>query len=286
MNAIVDTNQLDPKVIESIVTRGDLSALSEGQLVSYYNYRCGQVGLDPSAKPFDLLVLNGKKVLYANAGATQQLSSVHGLSTAITNRERIESIYCVSARVTGKDGRSTENQGAVDIANLSGEKLANAIMKATTKAIRRTVLAHCGLGMLDETEIETIPGAVASPMPMPVTVPVPAISEVLEKKHKVLIPQGDTHKVHESYDDEHQWQDGFFGLIGKIASSSKLSSEEKNAKLASLFRVNEQTYNSFSGVAAIEFKKRCHDHEVEAYVTKKVVTLDEMKDDLEVAFDE
>lgn len=282
MTAIVDTTQLDPKVIESIVTRGDLSALSEGQLVSYYNYRCGQVGLDPSAKPFDLLVLNGKKVLYANAGATQQLSSVHGLSTAITLRERIESIYCVSARVTGKDGRSTENQGAVDIANLSGEKLANAIMKATTKAIRRTVLAHCGLGMLDETEIETIPGAVATPMPITPIAPVPTNAEVLEGKYKVLIPNGDETKVHSSHGDEHSWQDGFFGMIGKIASSSKLTNEEKNAKMASLFRVNSETYHAFSGVATIEFKKRCHDHEVEAYVTKKAVTLEQVEDDLEV----
>ena len=154
MNAIVT---IDPKIIESIVTRGDLSGLREEQLVGYYNYRCSQVGLDPSAKPFDLLVLSGKKVLYANAGATQQLANLHGLSTQITNRERVEDVYLVSVRCTGKDGRSSENVGAVDIKGLAGEKLANALMKATTKAIRRTVLAHCGLGMLDETELETIP---------------------------------------------------------------------------------------------------------------------------------
>ena len=105
MSNLVDPNKLDVKVIESIVTKGDLSALDQNQLVSYYNYRCSTVGLDPSAKPFDVLLLNGKKVLYANASATQQLSSVHGLSVTLTNRERVETIYIVSARVTGKDAR-------------------------------------------------------------------------------------------------------------------------------------------------------------------------------------
>ena len=263
MSELVNTSQLDPVVIESIVTKGDLSALSERQLVSYYNYRCGQVGLDPSAKPFDVLVLSGKKVLYANASATQQLSSVHGLSTAITNRERIESIYCVSARVTGKDGRSTENQGAVDIANLSGEKLANAIMKATTKAIRRTVLAHCGLGMLDETELETIPAQQMQ------KVDLPPLQTVLEGKHKLLIPDGNQTRVHSSFDDEEEWQAGFFGMIGRIASSTKLDTEAKNAKLRELFRVNEPVYGAFVGHEASEFSRRVAESDCEQHLPKE-----------------
>ena len=279
MSALVNTSQLDPNVIHSIVTKGDMSGLTSEQSVAYYNYRCQQVGLDPSAKPFDLLVLNGKKLLYANSGATQQLCAVHKLSVSIINRERFEGVYLVSVRVTGPDGRVTENDGAVE---LDSERIgkANALMKATTKAIRRTVLAHCGLGMLDETEVETIPNAVTAPMPMPSTVPIPKVATAVEGKFKVMIPDGEGTKVYSSAPDEHQWQDNFFGLIGKIASNTKISTEEKNAKLASLFRVNAAIYGSFGGVAAIEFKKRCHDHEVEAYVTKKVVTLE--ADEMEV----
>src|SRR6202008_2665643 len=40
-----------------------------------------------------------------------------------------------------------------------GEALGNALMKASTKAKRRATLSICGLGMLDETELETIPTA-------------------------------------------------------------------------------------------------------------------------------
>ena len=257
MNAIVT---IDPKIIESIVTRGDLSGLREEQLVGYYNYRCQQVGLDPSAKPFDLLVLSGKKVLYANAGATQQLANLHGLSTQITNRERVEDVYLVSVRCTGKDGRSSENVGAVDIKGLAGEKLANALMKATTKAIRRTVLAHCGLGMLDETELETIPSSQMQRVNLPSVQPLTPLDAVLDKPYKLSVPEVKEGKVtphpYESFDDSEDWSAGFFGLIGKIASSQKLSTEGKNAKLRDLFLVNESVFNTFVGDEASQFARR------------------------------
>jgi hypothetical protein len=48
----------------------------------------------------------------------------------------------------------------VSIANVNGEARANAMMKAETKAKRRVTLSICGLGMLDETEVESIPEAV------------------------------------------------------------------------------------------------------------------------------
>ena len=273
MNAIVDPTKLDPKIIESIVTKGDLSGLKEEQLVGYYNYRCQQVGLDPSAKPFDLLVLSGKKILYANAGCTQQLANLHGLSTQITQRERVEDVYLVSVRCTGKDGRSSENQGAVDIKGLSGERLANALMKAATKAIRRTILAHIGLGMLDETELETIPGHQMQKVDMPTVQPLPPLDAVLDKPYKLSVPEVKEGKVsphpYESFDDSEEWQAGFFGLIGKIASSQKLSTEGKNAKLRDLFLVNEPVFNTFIGDEASQFARRVAESGCEAYLPKE-----------------
>jgi len=156
---------LNQDVIASLVINGDLKRLTPAQKVDYYSYRCQQAGLDPAAKPFDLLTLNGKEVLYANAACTQQLTSNRKLSHQVTNRELVDGIYCVFVRVTGEDGRSTENMGAVPVENIKGEAKANAMLKATTKAIRRAVLAHCGLGMLDETEVETIPGATKATLP-------------------------------------------------------------------------------------------------------------------------
>lgn len=161
MNAVVklQTATIAPEIIANLVTTGDLSRLNAEQRVQYYNYRCQQAGLDPAAKPFDILRLNGKEILYANATCTQQLSGIHRLSVEITSKDRQDDIYVVCARVKSPDGRSSDNMGAVPIGNLKGEAMANAMLKATTKAIRRTVLAHLGLGMLDETEVQTIPGA-------------------------------------------------------------------------------------------------------------------------------
>lgn len=156
-----DLQTLDQGTITKLVLNGDMKDLSDKQKVDYYTYRCQQAGLDPAAKPFDILTLNGKMILYANAACTQQLTSNRKLSHHVTNRELVDGIYCVFVRVTDSDGRSTENMGAVPIDNLKGDAKANAMLKATTKAIRRSVLAHCGLGMMDETETETetIPGA-------------------------------------------------------------------------------------------------------------------------------
>lgn len=150
---------LDPDIISSLVINGDLAKLTPKQKVAFYNYRCQQAGLDPAAKPFDLLTLNGKQILYANATATQQLTANRKLSHCVTNRELVDGVYCVFVKVTDAENRSTENMGAVPVENLKGEAKANAMLKATTKAIRRAVLAHCGLGMMDEQEVVTIPGA-------------------------------------------------------------------------------------------------------------------------------
>ena len=56
--------------------------------------------------------------------------------------------------------------GAVSTAGLKGEALANSMMKATTKSKRRVTLSICGLGMLDETEIDSIPASAKGRAPV------------------------------------------------------------------------------------------------------------------------
>jgi hypothetical protein len=63
--------------------------------------------------------------------------------------------------VTAQDpaGRLDHDFGVVNIAGLKGADLANAMMKALTKAKRRATLSIAGLGWLDETELDTMPRA-------------------------------------------------------------------------------------------------------------------------------
>lgn len=143
--------------IEQVLIRGDLATLNEVERVQYYNSVCESIGLNSLTRPFDYIVLNGKLVLYANKGCGEQLRSVYHISIKITSRETIEGVYVVTAAAQKKDGRIDESTGAVSIAGLKGDMLANAMLKAETKAKRRVTLSICGLNMLDETEVESIP---------------------------------------------------------------------------------------------------------------------------------
>lgn len=239
---------LSPDITASLVLNGDLKKLSPTQKVQYYDYRCRQAGLDPAAKPFDLLVLNGKEILYANAGGCQQLCSVNKLSTAITHRELIEDIYCVSARVTGADGRSTENMGTVYLGNAKGEALANAMMKAITKAIRRTVLSHCGLGMMEESEVDTIPNARKIDIsPEPVKNLGFSIQETTGGFPLYLTDSttGQT-RVYASYPDQDEWAAAYEAMLQRISKSDRLKDDDaKRAATLSFNQANIDLINKF-----------------------------------------
>ena len=153
------------EIMESVIVRGDLAKLQPEERAKYYSTVCQSIGLNPLTKPFEYITLNGKLTLYARKDATDQLRSLRGVSVVIVSRERVEDVYVVTARATTTDGRSDESIGAVAIGNAKGEALANALMKAETKAKRRVTLSICGLGMLDETEVESIPAAHVAPAP-------------------------------------------------------------------------------------------------------------------------
>lgn len=151
--------QLSPQVVEQIVVNGDLGRLSSQERLAYIAKTCERVGLDPLAKPFELLRLNGRVVLYATKSCTDQLRALHKISVSEPTTELVGDIYTAKVTATNAEGRSDSDMGSVCIANLSGEKLSNALMKAVTKAKRRVTLSMCGLGMLDDSEIESVPGA-------------------------------------------------------------------------------------------------------------------------------
>lgn len=155
--ALTPTNGAD--IIERVVILGDLKELRPAERVDYYRKVCESVGLNPLTKPFDYISLQGRLTLYARKDATDQLRRIHHVSVSIVGRDRIEDVYVVTAHAQTPDGRADESTGAVSITNLKGDALANALMKAETKAKRRVTLSICGLGWLDETEIATIPGA-------------------------------------------------------------------------------------------------------------------------------
>tara|TARA_R100000365_G_scaffold2800_1_gene8714 strand:+ start:294 stop:1148 length:855 start_codon:yes stop_codon:yes gene_type:complete len=151
--------QLSAKALENVLISGDLSKLSAADRMGYYQAVCNSLGLNPLTKPFDYITLNGRLQLYALKAATDQLREKHNISIVITNKEMVDDIYVVTAMATMPDGRTDTDDGAVSVSGLRGEAHANALMKTVTKAKRRVTLSISGLGMLDESEAETIPGA-------------------------------------------------------------------------------------------------------------------------------
>lgn len=170
---------MDLSIMEKVIVQGDLSVLKPDERLIYYTKVCESVGLNPLTKPFDYLKLDGKLVLYAKRDATDQLRRMHKISITITSREKVGDVYCVTARGVTPDGRTDESIGAVSLMKeekiwdemrrckvatgrilpLTADELANAIMKAETKAKRRVTLSLSGLGMMDESEIDTVENA-------------------------------------------------------------------------------------------------------------------------------
>lgn len=144
------------EVIERVITTGDLSRMTPSDRVAFYWRTCESLGLNPLTQPFQYLSLNGKTILYAGKNATDQLRSIHSVSVTSMRRERDEESGLVTVYAHGRlpDGREDESSGVVNLRGLSGDALANALMKAETKAKRRMTLAIVGLSFLDETEID------------------------------------------------------------------------------------------------------------------------------------
>ncbi len=180
--------------IESALVYGDLAKLDPAGRIQYYNQVCKSLGLNPLTKPFAYITLNGKLQLYALKDCTEQLRTIHNISVTKLEKERIDDVYVVTAYVRNASGREDSSTGAVPIGAVKGEALANALMKAETKAKRRATLSICGLGILDETELETIPDAkhfkeveeLPAPKPEPVK---PLINRQLEASLAIEEPK-------------------------------------------------------------------------------------------------
>lgn len=136
---------------------GDLKRLTTEDRLKYYGALCQFTGLNPLSKPFDWLELQGKLILYANKGCAEQLRKIHKVTVEIVERKFEYGCHIVRVKATDGLGRTDESIGAVPInERAQGVEMANALMKAETKAKRRVTLSICGLGMLDESELDTV----------------------------------------------------------------------------------------------------------------------------------
>lgn len=151
-----DAPPLDSSIVAQVLLGGDLEKLNDAQRVAYATRICETLGLNALTQPFAFIRLNGKLVMYAKKDATEQLRKLHGVSITAVTSQRVDDVFVVTANAQDRTGRTDASTGAVAVGSLKGEALANALMKAETKAKRRVTLSICGLGILDETEVEPV----------------------------------------------------------------------------------------------------------------------------------
>jgi len=171
------------EAIIKLFTTGDLIDLDPKQKAQYLAALCGKLGLNPLSKPFDILYVKDqsgkqKAILYANRTASDQLRKIHNIRTEVVYDGPLkigelvrEDVYRVDIDITFGE-RTERHVGCVSIGGLQGEALANAIMKCHTKALRRATLSIVGLGLPDESEVDTIPGVITQPAPRVLQPPV------------------------------------------------------------------------------------------------------------------
>jgi len=171
-----------PKLAEEVLIKGDLSKLTDAQLGTYYSYVCRSLGLNPLTQPFSFIVTKEGKKLYARKDAAEQFRAIYQIDFyKPIERQHDEALglYLVTAYARMGD-RTDEATGAVSThkwitrevemleqhegkgvkvkhekrerIRLDGDELANAVMRAETKAKRRVTLSIVGLGFLENDE--------------------------------------------------------------------------------------------------------------------------------------
>ena len=143
------------EAVELAMVNNDLQKLDPNSRLAFLKKLCESMGLNPMTQPFQYIKLNGRLTLYATKGCADQLRSIKGISIEILQNELVDGAIMVHVRGTTPDGRTDEDIAVVH--KRKGVEGANDYMKAITKAKRRLTLSICGLGMLDESELETIP---------------------------------------------------------------------------------------------------------------------------------
>jgi len=196
--------QYDPALIEQVIMKNDLAQMNPEQRLQYVKALCDMLGLNIYSKPFGYIAFQGQLKLYALKDCTDQLRKIHGVSIMDVTSTITGDVMIFTAKAQDRSGRYDTDIGVVSLKKkdnslYSGEDLANQIMKGSTKSKRRVTLSICGLGVLDESEVDTLG---------PVKVydydkPIPAESKEVKPETKTpeknpdIIPEKTPEKVEE-----------------------------------------------------------------------------------------
>lgn len=215
------TNSYDK--INELLASGNIDQFSPKEKLEYINRICDATGLNPLTRPFDFIRFQGKTVLYANKGCADQLRKINNISIQVSDKKIEEGVLFIT--VEGKDGtgRVDTDIGALPVGNLKGDQLANAVMKCLTKAKRRLTLSMCGLGILDESEFDTMSDIIKDAKPQ---------LEKIEQAQAIV----EKAQV-ENYEDKDNYIKAIGIMLGQLSEGKSV--QEKSKLLYDLCGVNK-----------------------------------------------
>lgn len=154
-------NDEDLAKIETAIMRNDFGALSHEQRAYILFKKCEALGVSIWLQPFAWGTIDGKLTPVPLKGLFQQLREKRGLIIDEIKEDFDKELGVYSVKCFGHVGeRKDMGIGVVGVKGLSGDPLANAMMKAHTKAKNRLTGSLCGGdSAVDDAELSSIPGA-------------------------------------------------------------------------------------------------------------------------------
>lgn len=158
LSTTVLPNQGGQELFEKVMLGNDLGGLTPIQKVQHVSNICNSLGLNPLTKPIQLLKFQGREIPYVTRDGCDQLRKINNISIPKLETKTLDGVYIVTAYARDVNGREDSSTGAIAIKGLVGDALCNAFMKCESKAKRRVTLSICGLGLTEESELDTIKG--------------------------------------------------------------------------------------------------------------------------------
>jgi hypothetical protein len=137
----------------------DLESLNEQQRTEYLKAVCKHMGVPDNLNLVALVHIDEGEgpahlVAYAKRGATENVRNNLKIDVTSLTNQMINGSIVFTATAKSGSGRQEIATGSKYIENLTGVQLDDALMTASTRALRRVTLQFIGAGVLDESEID------------------------------------------------------------------------------------------------------------------------------------
>jgi len=171
-----EDSQAIEEFAKGFIKKNDIAFMTEPQRAEYYLLLCKHLGLNPLTMPIQYIAFQGRLVAYVTKGATDQLAARGKLSRVVLEGPDVREIdgsrfaYC-KVRISTPDGREETSVAFLPAGRIDE----NLLMKCESKAKRRGTLSILGLGMVDESDADTMLGA--EPVAAPAAISSAAVAE-------------------------------------------------------------------------------------------------------------